>query len=318
MKMDPDARNVIELIKASGRPALNTMSPPEARQAYRDARKGVQPVLPDVAELRELSAPGPRGPIPMRLYRGIKAPAANSPVMIFIHGGGWVIGDLDTHDYPCRKLANEAHCTVIAIDYGLSPEQKFPHAVDDCTAAARWIVAQAKNLGIDPKNIVIGGDSAGGNLSAVISLISRDDPASMPPLLMQVLFYPGADMTMRHKSFETAALDLPLTTPLVRWFRDQYLRNEKDQLDWRASPLRAEFHANLPTAFVVTARFDPLCDEGREYAQKLEAAGVRVWHLDLSDQVHGFITMGKLIRAADPCLEMAASAMRYAFTALAH
>jgi acetyl esterase len=311
MTIDADARAVLDMMKAANRPTFDRMTAPEARIAYRQARRALQPDLPDVAEVRDLVAPAPHGAIPLRLYRGNDAPKTQSPCLVFIHGGGWVVGDLDTHDYVCRKLANETRGTVIAIDYRLGPEHKFPAAVEDCAIAATWIAANAATLGIDAAKLAVGGDSAGGNLSAVLCIISRD--IGGPNFVYQALLYPGADMDQPYDGGPGADPQLPLTNALVIWFRDQYLSTLADRRDWRASPAHAANHAGLPPAFVLTAWYDPIGEEGRVYARKLEAAGVPVWHLDMSDQVHGFLTMGKVIRAADAALEMCGAALRLAY-----
>lgn len=311
MPIDPDAQNLLEMLKAAGRPPLYTVTPAEGRIAYLAGRALLEPPLPDVAEVRELAAPGAGGPIPLRLYRGKGVAAGPAPALIFAHGGGWVIGDRDSHDYVCRKFANDAGCVVVSIDYRLAPEHKFPAAIDDSLAAARYIADQAQALGVDPKRLAVGGDSAGGNISAVLALMARDGVA--PAIVHQSLLYPAVDMGMTMASFNRIPEDYPLSPKVARWFRDQYVRNDKDCADWRASPLLASSHKGLASAFVLTARHDPLCDEGRAYAEKLEAAGVRVWHLDMNDQLHGFLTWGKVVRAADAALEMAAAALRYAF-----
>ncbi len=311
MAFDPDARNLIELVKASGRPPIDTMTPAEAREAYQRASQLFSPDRPEMAELRDLAAEGPDGPIGLRLYRGKGAPVEAAAALVYLHGGGWTIGDLDTHDYVCRKFANDARCVVISVDYRLAPEHKHPKPLEDCIAAARWIAANAGALGIDAGKLAIGGDSAGGNLSAVLTLIAREGGA--PKFVFQMLLYPAVDATMRHASYKTIPDDVPLTEKTTRYFLDHYINGEADKLDWRVSPLRAGSFENLPPAFVLTARHDPLCDEGRDYAQALEKAGVRVWSVDLNDQVHGFLTNGKMIRAADMALDMASAALRYGF-----
>ncbi len=311
MPIDPDAQNLLALMKAAGRPPLSSLTPPEARAVYLAGRGLLQPDLPDVGEVRDLVAPGPHGDIPLRLYRGLAAPTGPTPTLIFAHGGGWVIGDRDTHDYVCRKLANEARCAVVSIDYRLGPEHKFPAAIEDSLAAAQWLTAQAAELGLDTQRLAIGGDSAGGNISAVLALMARDGVA--PRLVHQLLLYPAVDMAMTAPSYQGVPEDYPLSSTIARWFRDHYVSSEQDHTDWRASPLHAESHEGVASAFILTARHDPLCDEGRDYAHKLEKAGVRVWHLDMNDQLHGFLTWGKLVRAADAALEMAAASLRYAF-----
>ncbi|MFO1117050.1 MAG: alpha/beta hydrolase [Beijerinckiaceae bacterium] len=312
MPVDPDAQNLLAMLKAAGRPPLTSLSPEEARAAYLAGRVLLQPDLPQVAELKDMSAPGPHGDVPLRFYRGATAPATNAPALLFAHGGGWVIGDRDSHDYVCRKLANDAACVVVSIDYRLGPEHKFPMAIEDSLAATQWLAKEASSLGVDPKRLAVGGDSAGGNISAVLALLARDGIA--PAVVFQLLLYPAVDMNMDAPSFARIPDDYPLSPSVARWFRDHYMSDTKQHTDWRASPLHAESHHGVAPAFVLTARHDPLCDEGAAYAKKLEDAGVRVWQLDMNDQLHGFLTWGKMVRAADAALEMAAATLRYAFS----
>ncbi len=312
MPVDPDAQNLLAMLKAAGRPPLTSLSPAEARAAYLAGRALLEPVLPQVAELKDMSAPGPHGDVPLRFYRGATAPATNAPALLFAHGGGWVIGDRDSHEYVCRKLANDAACVVVSIDYRLGPEHKFPAAIDDSLAAAQWLTKEALSLGVDAKRLAVGGDSAGGNISAVLALMARDGIA--PAVLFQLLLYPAVDMNMDAPSFGRIPEDYPLSPSVARWFRDHYVSDAKDHADWRASPLHASSHKGVAPAFVLVARHDPLNDEGAAYARKLEEAGVRVWLLDMNDQLHGFLTWGKVVRAADAALEMAAAALRYAFS----
>lgn len=311
--LDPHAQLVLDLIKAAGRPPMTALSAQEARAAYRAARGAMTPELPEVALVEDITAPGPGGPIPLRHYRGIGTdPSEKLPCLVYIHGGGWVIGDLDTHDYVCRRLANAAGCSVVSVDYRLSPEHKFPAAVEDCEAAVRFVASEAERLRIDAERLAVGGDSAGGALSAVMAHLARD--GVLPPVVMQLLIYPGTDISMSHPSYDRAGLaDMPLSGELARWFKAHYLSSEADADDWRASPLRAPRLDGLADAFILTVGYDPLVDEGQEYARKLEAAGVRVSHLHLSDQVHGFITMSKVIRAAETTLDTMALALRRAF-----
>lgn len=317
MKIDPDAQKVMDVMKASGRPKFDSLSAQEARDAYRQARKALSPDPIDVADWRDLEAPSSRGPIPLRFYRGIGAPRTDAPCLIYIHGGGYVIGDRDTHDHVCRKLANESRGAVVSIDYRLAPEHKFPGPVEDCAAAACWIATQATALGIDATRLALGGDSAGGNLSAVLALMSRDGDG--PAYVYQVLLYPGSNLALEYKPGVGVGAngDLPLTNSLVEWFHGHYLRSRADGTDWRASAFHAKSHEGLPPAFVLTVHHDPIGDDGRAYAQKLKQAGVRVWHLDMSDQVHGYLTMGKIVRAADTTLEMCGAALRYAYSTAA-
>lgn len=310
-RLDPHAEQVLALVRMAQRPAFETVTAPQAREMYREGRAAVSPEPPHVASVRELSAPGPAGTIPLRLYRGADTADRPLPVLMFFHGGGWVIGDLDTHDVVCRRLANAAECAVVSVDYRLAPEHKFPAAVDDCIAATNWVAAEAGTLGLDSTRMAVGGDSAGGNLSAVVALHVRDNDG--PELRLQLLIYPATDFAMSHPSHKIRGEGYLLTHATMKWFRDAYLRSDSDIADWRASPLRAPDLSRLPPAYVITAGFDPLCDEGITYANRLKAAGVLVQHAHLPGQIHGFITMGKLIPAADSATTEAGKALKAAF-----
>jgi acetyl esterase len=306
MKIDPGAQQVIDLIKAVGRPPYETVGHMEARRLYLEARRVLQPEPMPIAETRELTAPGPAGPITVRLYRARAAKDGEAqPALIYFHGGGWVIGHLDSHDGVCRGLANGADCTVLSVDYRLAPEHKFPAAIDDAIAATEWIAGNAKSLGIDADRLAVGGDSAGGNLAAVVALNARD--RGTPKLRFQLLIYPACDMSMTLPSISEIAEQLPLTRSTMKWFVDLYLRDAADVGDWRASPLKSKSLANLPPTYVLTAGCDPLRDEGEAYVAALKAAGVRVEAKRFDGQIHGFITMGKFIPDADKAMgEMSA------------
>src|SRR5438270_2497723 len=237
--LDPDNQRVLDLIKAAGRPPVASLEPPAAREMYRAGRRFFQPDLPDMAEVRDLAAPGPAGDIPLRLYRGIGTDAASAlPVLVFYHGGGYVIGDLDTHDYVCRKLANVARCAVIAVDYRLAPEHKFPAAVEDAAASLRFIVKEAAHLGIDAARVAVGRDRAGGNLSANMAHFARD--GDVPKIVFQLLLYPGTDMSMSQRSYNKRDWrEYPLSIDAIKYFIGHYLGSEKDYTDWRAAPLTA-------------------------------------------------------------------------------
>jgi acetyl esterase len=313
MALDRDAERVLEMVRLSGRPPYETLSAPEARELFLAAREVLAPDPPPVAEIRELSAPRPTGAtIPLRLYRGaVTSRGEILPALVYFHGGGWVIGDLDTHDSLCRHLANAARCIVVAVDYRLAPEHKFPAAVEDCFDAASWIAREAAALGIDRERLAVGGDSAGGNLAAVVSLIARDRGA--PKLRCQALLYPAVECGMTHASYDRFAEGYLLTRPTMKWFYEQYLREPADVDDWRASPLRATDLSGVAPALVLTAGNDVLCDEGQAYARRLQEAGVAVQSRRFPDQIHGFLTMGKIIEAAQPALEEIAAALRAAW-----
>jgi acetyl esterase len=311
-ELNPDAQKVCDLIIASGRPPIETLTPPEARQAYLSSRAVLQPDPEPVAAVADLAAAGPAGPIPLRLYRGQGATEARpQPALIYFHGGGWVIGDLESHDQVCRALANAASSIVVAVDYRLAPEHKFPAAAEDAMAALEWIASNAARLGIDAARLAIGGDSAGGNLAAVAAIDASDRGASR--IRLQFLVYPAADMSREWPSAERHAQQLPLTRAAMNWFIAHYVRSPADKADWRASPLRAASLKGLPPAFIVTAGFDPLCDEGQAYAQALRTAGVSVVHELFAGQIHGFLSMGRIVADSRRLIDMAAAQLKRAF-----
>jgi acetyl esterase/lipase len=310
MSLDDDAARVLELVRLSGRPPFEAISVAEARALFLGGRQVFSPEPQPVAETRDLVIAGPQGQrLELRLYRGAGTnPDMELPGLVFFHGGGWVVGDLETHDTMCRHIANRAGCAVIAIDYRLAPEHKFPAAVEDCLTATEWLAKNGDQLGIDRKRLAVGGDSAGGNLAAVVSLIARD--RGMPKLCAQLLFYPALDFGMKQASHQRFAEGHLLTEATMRWFAEAYLRSPDDVGDWRVSPLRAPDLSGLPPAYVLTAGYDPLCDEGIAYAQRLQQFAVSVQDRHVADQIHGFLLMGKIVRAADPALDDIAAALR--------
>ena len=310
MQLHKEAQFVLDLVKAAGRLPFETLTPAEARAASAASRPVLQPDPPEVAELRDLVA----GTVPVRLYRGLGAPpGAILPCLIFFHGGGWVIGDIAQYDQVCRRLANLAACCVISVEYRLAPEHKFPAGVDDCASATRWIIGNAASLAIDPARIAVGGDSAGGNLSAVMCLMARD--GTLPPIAYQVLIYPAVDLTMTHPSYDRITDTYLLTATTMRYFVDHYVRSGADPLDWRVSPLRAVSLAGVAPALVVTVAHDPLCDEGTDYARRLEREGGAVTHMHVSDQMHAYLTMGRVIRASDTLIATVATALQGVWSA---
>ncbi len=314
--LHPDAEQLLELVRLAARPPFEMLTPAEARAAYIVSRAVLQPEPDEVAEVRGVTIPGPGGPLPLRLYRGLATPEIGAlPALLYLHGGGWVIGDLDSHDGVCRRLANLAACRVIAVDYRLAPEHPFPAAVEDAAAALAWMAGNAAALGVDPARIAVGGDSAGGNLAAVLAIMGRDGAA--PASMFQLLLYPAVDLTMASDSYARVTEGPLLTAATMRYFVDHYAPETNQRLDWRASPLRAERLAGTPPALVLTVAHDPLADEGRAYAERLEVEGVRVTALHLSDQIHGLLTMGRVIAAADPVLQYAAALLRNEWRAAA-
>ena len=310
MALDPQAANVIDLVVRSGRPPYHQLTPKEARQMFRETRPASTPPAPQIGAVRDLLAEGVQA-IPLRVYRpaGV-ADSRRLPVLVYFHGGGWVIGDLETHDVLCRQLTAEAGVSVIAVDYRVAPEHKFPAAVDDAWAATRWIAAHAADLGVDADRLAVGGDSAGGNLAAVVALLARD--AGGPRIGLQILLYPVTDLASESQSYADLADGYMLTRDSMRWFRAQYLAKAEDAADWRVSPLRAPSLAGLPPALVLTAGYDPLRDEGEAYARRLREAGVSVDAVSFGGMIHGFLPMGRLIDTAFRGIGLIAGSLRQA------
>jgi acetyl esterase len=296
--LDPDAAAVYKAFLDAGRPAYETISPAEAREFYLQARFVSNPEPPELTSIEPLIIPSPAGSIPARVYTPVKLRKADglAPCLVFFHGGGWVIGNLDSHDVACRNLADEGQLIVISIDYRLAPEHKFPAAVNDAVAATTWIADNAKQLGIDASRLTVGGDSAGGNLAAVVAMSARDNG---PAIAGQVLIYPAVDFAMKHPSHSEPETSVLLTHSAIKWFTGLYLNSATDGNDWRASPARATTLAGLPPAYVLTAGADPLRDEGVEYAERLKQAGVAVAYRHFPGQFHGFFTMGRLLPQAN-------------------
>jgi acetyl esterase len=296
--IDPQVQALLDAAARAGRTPINKFPPAEARIQFKELRKALLPPTPEIGSVSDFNIAGRHGPIPARHYRpvGINLDQV-LPVLIYFHGGGWVVGDLETHDALCRQLANAGACAVISVDYRMGPEQKFPAAVDDAEDVVRHVAENAAPLKIDATRIALGGDSAGGNLSAAVTMICRD--SNGPAIKFQLLIYPATDMTMAHPSHGLFAEGYNLTRDLMLFFRDHYLNNLAEIKDWRASPLIAKNHANLPPAYICTAGFDPLRDEGKEYADKLAAAGVAVRYHCYEGMIHGFITMTGVLRVAN-------------------
>ncbi|WP_280153402.1 alpha/beta hydrolase [Piscinibacter sp. XHJ-5] len=307
--LHPQARALLSLIDERGVPPIHTLAPDEARRMYRERRSFTQPAPPEVAEVRALSATGPLGEIALRLYRPLGALAGERlAALVYYHGGGWVVGDLDTHDTLCRQLANAARCAVVSVDYRMGPEHRFPAAVDDALAAARWVHREAPGLGLDATRLAVGGDSAGGNLAAVVALAARE--AADPPIVFQLLIYPATDNTCALPSHRSNGQGYLLTADTIGYFRGHYLAEAAQQRDWRASPLHHPDLSGLPPALVLTAGYDPLRDEGLAFAQRLSEAGARCTEICFERQIHGFITMGKVIDEANTAVAICAAELR--------
>ena len=297
-------------MQASTAAPPGTLAPAEMRVSYATSRRALQPNVDEVAATEDLAIAGPGGRLRLRLYRGA-VDDKPSPCLLFLHGGGWALGDLDTHDGICRRIAACTGSCVLAVDYRLAPENKFPVALEDGATALRWLANEAGRLSIDPERLAIGSDSAGGNLAAVLALMGRD--GILPRSMYQVLLYPVTDLRMESESYRRVAADLPLTAAAMRYFADHYLPDVADRLDWRASPLLAPSLAGTPPALVLTYGHDPLAAEGRAYAERLEKEGVAVAALHLSDQAHGILNLGRATGAATGVIDFAAAALKDAW-----
>jgi acetyl esterase len=291
-------------------PAPSLLAPPEeVRDARRRARLRNQPDLPQVLQVKEYEATGPQGPIPVRLYRGAGTPAKGAlPVLMYYHGGGWLLGDLDSHDWTCRSIANKADYAVISVDYRLAPEHRFPAAFDDALAAVHWVVDHAAMLRIDPARISVGGDSAGGNLATAVVLAMRDEGGTK--LNSQILIYPAVDLSMSGAYYGRFRKDLILTDDAMRTFIGLYVPDLAQRKDWRASPLLAASLKGLPHTLVILAGFDPLCAEGEAYAARLEKEGVATTVKRYPGQMHGFLSNARLLPKANDAIADIATALK--------
>ena len=294
--LDPEARTLLDLMEKAtqeGRPSLHTLPYAVGRQAVDKMSEDSEASPPDVGEVADGAFAGPGGEIRFRRYRPFGAAAGPLPALIYYHGGGFVIGNLDTHDSTCRRLANKSRCLVIAIDYRLAPEHPFPAPIDDGVAAFRYIRDNAASFGADATRLAVGGDSAGGAIAAVVCQACRDAGEKMPAF--QMLIYPATDSSKQSRSRREFAEGYFLTKDLIDWFWKAYVPATTDLGDLRLSPLLARDFLNLPPAFVLTAGYDPLRDEGRAYADRLIDAGVKTTYVNYPGTIHGFFSLTRFL-----------------------
>jgi acetyl esterase len=298
--LDPQVEEYLHDLSERGLPPLYRLSLEEARETYQNLCVPDGPSEP-VGDVTERSVPGRNGDVRVRTYE----PAGDGPhpSVMFFHGGGWILGGLETHDALCRALANASDCVVTAVDYRLAPEHPFPAALEDCYAAARWVDANAEEIGADSGALATCGDSAGATLAVGVGLLARDRGG--PDIGYQVLAYPPTNYAFDTESYTENAQGYFLTREDMKRFWRGYLRSEHDGSHPYASPLRAESLRELPPSLVATCGFDPLCDEGRAFADRLEEAGVPTRRRHYDDLIHGFLTM-----LADPELDRAREAIR--------
>lgn len=286
MPLDPGLKMLLDTFNAMPKPPPEEDTPAAGRMMYVAMRDQVSGPQPELGVVRDTTVEGASGPLKARIYDTVDKP--NRPLMVFFHGGGFVIGDLESHDTLCRMLALDGGFRVIAVDYRLAPEAPFPAAPMDCIAATASIVKNAAAFGVDASRVVVCGDSAGGNLAAVVARQAARD--GKPNVVLQVLIYPVTEMTRSGGSREEFAEGYFLTKERMDWF-DMHYTGAKGVQDERLSPLRFDVPKGLAPAYIITAGFDPLRDEGREYAEKLQAAGVKTTYIDYADQIHGFFNM---------------------------
>ncbi len=312
MPLDPQAKAILDAVKAAGLPEMWQLTPDQAREQYKLRVAKLDAKNEPIHSAETLRIDVPDRTLRIRVYKPREVMIGERlPALLWFHGGGFVIGDLDTHDSACRRIARLAECIVVAVDYRLAPESKFPAAVDDCMDVLRWVARHGERLGIDGQRLAVGGDSAGGNLAAACAIIARNE--GFPNLAHQMLIYPCTapePETSTHHKFAEGYL---LTRKTITWFYAQYLRSSKDTQDFRFGPLVADDLSNLPPAFVLVAGFDPLRDEGVQYAARLIEAGNRATLVNYEGMVHGFLLMFGAVDAANRAAAEAANALKQAF-----
>jgi acetyl esterase len=305
MPLDPQAEALLRQFSDMGFPGFAALGVEQARALFGEMER---PPGEPVAVVEDRTAPGPGGDIPVRLYR----PETDSPppLVVYFHGGGWTIGSIDGHDPVCRALANRSGCAVLSVEYRLGPEHRFPAAVEDAWATTVWAAEHAAELGADPSRLVVAGDSAGGNLAAVVAIQARD--AGSPQIGFQYLIYPATDMRPRDwPSYRENGEGYFLELRDMRWFESHYVTSPADADDWRCSPAAAASHAGLPPALIQTAEYDPLRDQGEAYGELLRAAGAPVRVTRYAGMVHGFLSL-EALDAAKTALDEAGSELRAA------
>lgn len=307
LALDPQAQTLLEAMAAIGGPQLWTLEPQQAREQMIAMRQPIE--KPDVHSVEDRNISGPRGDIPVRIYK----PGASGgyPILVFYHGGGWVIGDIEYADLACRNMCNDAGCVVVSVDYRLAPEHKFPAPLDDCYAALQWAASNAASIGGDASRIAVGGDSAGGNLAAAVAIKARDQ--GLPKIRHQLLVYPVTNHSYDTPSYSANGEGYMLTKDAMVWFWDHYLNNEAEGKNPLASPLQVADTKGLPPATVITAEFDPLRDEGEAYAAKLKEGGVPVAVKRFDGQIHGFFHMANVLDGGKEAVSYASKQLKAAF-----
>jgi acetyl esterase len=310
MKLDPQAKAIVDRANASDTPSIVDCTAEQARKMMGAVFTMYGWQGPEMATVKDIQVPGPACEITCRVFtpKNLSKPA---PLLVYFHGSGWVIGGLDSHENDARHYANGANCVVVVPDYRLAPENKFPAAAEDCYAVLSWVAANTDKLGGRADKIAIAGDSAGGNLAAAVSQMAlrRGGPA----LVYQMLVYPVCDTHHHWDSYQRNGEGYYLTTATMAWFREQYLSSDTDMEDYRASPVLGDQLTGLPPALVMTAGFDPLCDEAEAYAKRLSDAGVEVEYVCYENQIHGFVAFAGVIDEGKEFIKRGCQALRQAF-----
>ncbi|QOR68349.1 alpha/beta hydrolase [Cytobacillus suaedae] len=310
VSLDPQAKMLLDMMAASGAPAIETLTPEQAREAFaltqNRLRQGVSEIV--IHKIEDMTIKGVKDDIKIRVY----SPKDDEllPALIYFHGGGWVLGNLDSHDSLCRALANSAECVVISVDYSLAPEHKFPTAVYDAFHATKWVYDNAETLKVDPTRLAVGGDSAGGNLAAAVSNLAKKNRS--PKLCFQALLYPATNFEVT-ESYQLFSEGYFLTKSAMNWFRDCYLNGTEDLKNPLAAPLLMDDKTDLPPALIITAGFDPLRDEGKAYAESLIEAGVEVEYKCYDGMIHGFISMFSVLHQGKLAVEHISNSLKIAF-----
>jgi len=307
MPLDPIVKGFLDQMKAMGGPTLSEAGPVAGREQFVALMQMVGPRDVPVGKTENKLVPTPTGGVPIRIYTPVAAGADPMPALIFFHGGGFVIGGIETHDGVCRMMANEGGFRVVSVDYRLAPENKFPAAFDDAFAALAWVAQNAAEIGVDANRIAVGGDSAGGALAAEVAQAAKAKGGL--PVAAQMLLFPVVQVGDETNSLREFAIGYFLEKETLDWFYSSYLPPGADRNDPKISPLRAKDLSGLPPAFIMLGGFDPLHDEGMQYADKLRAAGVRVQVADYSDMVHCFIYLQAVLPQAHEALTAAAKAV---------
>jgi acetyl esterase len=308
MPLDPLVKGFLDQMASVPGPKMFELPPDQGRAMFAAMMQMIGPKDVPIGKVENIKIPGPGGEIPLRIYTPVAAGADALPVLVYFHGGGFVIGDLETHDGSCRQLANEGGFRVIAVDYRRAPEHKFPAALDDAFAAVQWIEAHASELGVDANRIAVGGDSAGGALAAEVTQLAKAKGA--PKIAFQMLLFPMTQIGKETSSLREFALGYFLDKPTLDWFFGSYIPEGTDKADTRVSPLNAADFKGLPPAYVMLGGYDPLHDEGLAYAKKLQDAGVKVEIADYDGLVHCFIYMQAVLSQAAGAVTAAAKAVR--------